>query len=339
MKKILLCTLVMLTAFYSNAQFGYLGPLGSFFDRSSVLLPNSDYTQLVDTGIYKLNDSIEMGIVYNETSFYGRKVNDSVYYGCTFSNITDSALTEFNKNKAAYPGIGAENSNNYGVIHGTEYGADIDLYIGVRGRNPSLIYGFYITNAAITASSMIHGDSTAKKFGGPDGTDPDWLMLTVYKYYLGNLVDSTNIYLADFRSTDSTLDYILKDWKYVTLNPAPGDSLSFRLSSSDVDSLGNMRTPPYFCIDNLYIHAVNATQNPDRILKDVTIYPNPTYGFINIKSNVVLNATLYTIDGKQILYKQRAKQIDISNEPAGVYILKVKDEEDNVIACYPIIKR
>jgi hypothetical protein len=335
MKKTLLFLFVMLTAFYSNGQ----GWINNFFDGSSILSPNTDYTQLIDTGNYALNDSLENGdYPYYNTSFYGRKESDSVYYGCTFSNITDSGLTTFNKNRAAFPGIGAEGSPNYGVVHGSDYGADIDLLVGVRGSYPAMIYSLYITNAVITTSSMMNGDSTSKKFGGPDGTDPDWLMLTIYTYQYGNLQDSTNVYLADFRSPDSTQDYILKDWKEVLFNQTICDSLSFRLSSSDTDSVGNMRTPSYFCIDNIATQYIGAVEDRNKLI-NVSVYPNPAIGLLNIKSEAVLDASLFSINGKQVLYKQDAKQIDISSIIPGIYMLKLEDKKTNSIGSYPILKQ
>jgi hypothetical protein len=99
---------------------------------------------------------------------------------------------------------------------------------------------------------MKNGHQFAKKFGGPTGTDPDWFRLTVKAWYSGALsTDSVDVYLADFRSADSTQDYILKTWKYVSLKKLGNvDSLTFSLNSSDVGSFG-MNTPAYFCLDDL----------------------------------------------------------------------------------------
>jgi hypothetical protein len=114
------------------------------------------------------------------------------------------------------------------------------------------VLGFYVTNSTYAYLSMKNGDQFAKKFGGPTGTDPDWFRLTVKAWYNGALsIDFVDVYLADFRSADSTQDYILKTWKYVSLKKLGNvDSLTFALNSSDVGSFG-MNTPAYFCLDDL----------------------------------------------------------------------------------------
>lgn len=72
------------------------------------------------------------------------------------------------------------------------------------------IFGFYVTNTTYDVLSMLHGDSTCKKFGGENGTDPDGFLLTIKGYVWGNLVDPTLFYLADFRSDTPGRDYIVK---------------------------------------------------------------------------------------------------------------------------------
>ncbi|HWB64128.1 MAG TPA: DUF4465 domain-containing protein, partial [Chitinophagales bacterium] len=83
------------------------------------------------------------------------------------------------------------------------------------------------------------------------GNDPDWFKLTVKAWYNGTLKNAAvDFYLADYRFSNNTQDYIVRDWRWVDLTSLGNvDSLAFFLSSSDTGSFG-MNTPAYYCIDN-----------------------------------------------------------------------------------------
>jgi hypothetical protein len=92
----------------------------------------------------------------------------------------------------------------------------------------------------------------AKKFGGADGTDPDFLALSI-EGLDGNAASTGTVefMLADFRFSDSADDYILTDWASVSLAPlGTVAALSFSLTGSDVGAFG-LNTPAYFALDNL----------------------------------------------------------------------------------------
>ena len=101
----------------------------------------------------------------------------------------------------------------------------------------------------------------AKKFGGPSGNDPDWFKLTVIGYNpAGDSVKSVAFYLADYRFSNHSLNYIVSKWTSVDLTPLGKiNKLTFRLSSSDNGAWG-MNTPGYVCLDNLkYEIAISGT--------------------------------------------------------------------------------
>lgn len=62
------------------------------------------------------------------------------------------------------------------------------------------VNGVYVTNAAINYISMKYGDSYGKKFGGENGTDPDFLKLTAVGKNGDTETGSVDFYLADYRS-------------------------------------------------------------------------------------------------------------------------------------------
>ena len=115
-----------------------------------------------------------------------------------------------------------------------------------------ILDGAYFTNSVYAYGSMIAGDQFAKKFGGPDGTDPDWFLLTITGYGAGlEPTGSVEFYLADFRFPDSQDDYVVTDWTWVDLSGLGRvHALGFDLTSSDVGDYG-MNTPSYFAMDEL----------------------------------------------------------------------------------------
>lgn len=57
---------------------------------------------------------------------------------------------------------------------------------------------------------------------------------------------------------------------------------------------------------------------------DVSIYPNPTSDFINIKSPIdVMSITLFSVDGRKLFENHKENKIDISAYNTGIYILNI----------------
>jgi PKD repeat protein len=70
--------------------------------------------------------------------------------------------------------------------------------------------------------------------------------------------------------------------------------------------------------------------------RNVSLYPNPGNGKIIIESayqNRSFDAVIYNSEGKQV-FKTELKHIgefDLSDQPAGVYFLQLKDQENNIL--------
>ena len=114
------------------------------------------------------------------------------------------------------------------------------------------IRGLYITNASYAYYSMKDGDDFSKKFGGASGDDPDYFKVFVEGVDAsGNTTGTVEFYLADFRSEDSSNDYIVKDWTWLDLSSLGAvKAINFSLESSDMGMWG-MNTPAYFCVDDV----------------------------------------------------------------------------------------
>ena len=189
--------------------------------------------------------------------------------GFAASASTDADTKGWANQFSSIAGSGALGTQTYAV--GYDFG-DMDVVF-----SPQLVDGVYVVNNAYTYWSMKDGDAYAKKFGGIDGDDPDWLMLTVEGFDAQqNSTGTVQFYLADFRFEDNSKDYIVDTWKYVDLSPL-GEvaKLHFSLSSSDTGAWG-MNTPTYFCLDELNydnlapvvinpIADIGHLDNPDRV--------------------------------------------------------------------------
>ncbi|MBI1305618.1 MAG: DUF4465 domain-containing protein [Bacteroidetes bacterium] len=160
--------------------------------------------------------------------------------GFAVSANFDTSTTGFTNLYSTYAGHAVSYSNQFAVfgISGT-----------VRFSKSQTIRGCYVSNSTYSAISMRDGDQFAKKFGGSNGTDKDYFLLTATGFRNG-ISNTTEFYLADFRSDKKSEDFILKEWKYFPLEVLGDvDSIVFSLSSSDTGQFG-MNTPAFFCLDD-----------------------------------------------------------------------------------------
>jgi len=257
-----------------------------------------------------------------------------VWSGFAYSNMTDNTTAGFGNQYSSFAGIGADNSENYAV-----YNSGDTLYLsgGSNFGNVSIV------NTTYAGISMRDGDQFAKQFGSPldangdpDGTNgEDFFFVTVYGWDDNNvLVDSLEIYLADYRSADANDHYILNQWTEFNLSSLNGSSyLTFGFTSSDVGQWG-INTPLYFAMDNLEYEAADAGIAENEI--NFSVYPNPTSEMLNIISSEGI-IQLTDLSGKVILTKkqQGKSTIDVSNLPSGIYLIHLQTE--NIITTQKIV--
>jgi hypothetical protein len=75
----------------------------------------------------------------------------------------------------------------------------------------------------------------------------------------------------------------------------------------------------------------------DIAAQSVKIYPNPTNGMVYITSDVSVNVTVIAMEGKIILLSNNAKTIDLSHVSAGVYMVKISDENGDFVKMERIV--
>ncbi|BAZ92672.1 hypothetical protein TspCOW1_24730 [Thiohalobacter sp. COW1] len=185
---------------------------------------------------------------YNEATDWGGSTS---WQGWAYSNTTDTSTPGYLNQYSAYTG-GGYNSSNYGVAFTSTGAASV-----VSFAQPSQLTGAYFTNTTYAALSMLNGDQFAKQFGGASGDDEDWFRMTITGKDSTDAVTGTlDMYLADYRFSDNSQDYILDAWTWQDLGAlGTVSSLEFTLSSSDVGDYG-MNTPAYFAMDDLQVSAV-----------------------------------------------------------------------------------
>jgi hypothetical protein len=182
---------------------------------------------------------------------------DLAWEGFAYSNTTDSATPDWTNQYSAYPGSGAENSDKYGVGYQPgPWGNDTVPTITFPEEIP--INRALITNTTYAYFTLKDGNAFTKDkvgFGGLTGDDQDWFLLTITgKDESGNVTDTVDFYLADFRFDDKTLDYIVDAWTIVDLSSLGlVKSIEFALTSSDTDDDPDIgiNTPTYFAIDSI----------------------------------------------------------------------------------------
>jgi hypothetical protein len=188
--------------------------------------------------------------------------------------------------------------------------------------SPRRLLNFRLCNSTYAARSMQTGDAFAKKFGGASGLDPDFFRLQVFNYLNGQITDSATFYLADYRASGTTNDYIIRDWIEAAVNfPNPFDSVGFELSSSDNGTFG-MNTPAYFCMDRVASEAM-ASVDPFRE-NQVFVAPNPAADFTLLQLSRPDFWQLIDAGGRRVASGEAgagSSRINLTQVPAGLYQL------------------
>jgi hypothetical protein len=176
---------------------------------------------------------------------------------------------------------------------------------------------------------MRDGDAFAKKFGGESGNDPDFFKLTIKSSLNGQVgTDSVEFYLADYRFSDNSQDYIVDDWVLVELNGlGDADMLIFTLSSSDVGAFG-INTPTYFCVDNVTTNLISESKEEAVSDPVFELWPNPASERIFVKMEDSFGATACISDtyGRTVSSTPLAfgkNELDVASLAKGTYTLQV----------------
>ena len=127
---------------------------------------------------------------------------------------------------------------------------------------------------------------------------------------------------------------------FLTLFAFAGKSQTYKVSFG-YDNAGNRVSRTVVVLNPQLRSATQEeeTTSVEEVLSDVTIkiYPNPTEGMVTVEINSpreteTNEVSLYSLSGKNILPAKIVEQsanLDISDQPAGVYILKIRAGEQH----------
>ena len=227
---------------------------------------------------------INGGITFNNTyqTAYGGFWSD----GWAYSNIKNDTDANFTNLYASYANSGYNNSAKYAI---GQQGSMLRL------NTSDSVLGLYVTNGTYPALTIKNGNAFAKQFGGTSGNDPDYFYLNIKAWRNGALVnDSVVFYLADYRFTNNTQDYIIKNWTWVDLTIlGVVDSLKFNLASSDEGQFG-INTPLFFCVDDIVTKTDTATFEALNLANKVWNKPSAIVRK-NYESGNISFASAYTV--------------------------------------------
>lgn len=277
---------------------------------------------------------------FSDNSLFFPNTYDTAYggywSGWGYSALSDSNSISYATNElAAFPAKGANNSSIYAVA----YESYDPAFNCIKLTTPQYVASARIANSTIAYRSMQNGDGFAKIFGGATGNDPDFFKVSFTGWFNKTTTGSIDVYLADFRDTVNSNDYILKDWSTVNFLPLGFvDSITFHLSSSDTNSLG-MKTPAYFCLDNVTM--LPSSNNDIKTDDLVQVYPNPFSDFVCLlnPSSAKLNYQLFDIVGR--LYAEgelsgyEKTTIATNQLSKGPYLLRV--DKNNIAQTQAIL--
>ena len=261
-------------------------------------------------------------------------------YGALYGYMPKGAFAYSNKEDNTTTGEGYS-SFALGTTMGDNYAIGKDQSkIHLTGTTQgTTLTGMYVTNSTYSAISMRDGDYFGKVFGdsvsaayyGPlhDGSNGNDFFLLTIKGYSGGIMttDSVDFYLADFRFSNNTQDYILNTWEWVDLSGLGNvDSVQFFLNSSDTTGGYGMNTPDFFCFDN-FNSGAPLSVNEMSTNKKINVHPNPANNILNIDRNIVVTkVSILDITGK-VVKTAFQNQLNVSDLSSGIHFLKIETKD------------
>lgn len=179
--------------------------------------------------------------------------------GWSYSNVNDITTAEFANQYASATGSGIGGTGNYAIAYeDVFYANDNGPYFNLPANQQ--IESLFISNTTYTSLTMRDGNQFSDKFGGPSGTEPDFFRVAFNGHSglgaTGESTGSVEFYLADYRFSNNTLDYVVNDWRFVDLSElGNARSVSLTFDGSDVGDFG-LNTPRYAAFDNITLKAV-----------------------------------------------------------------------------------
>jgi len=139
-------------------------------------------------------------------------------------------------------------------------------------------------------------------------------------------------------------------WK-LNGNPIPGATAKIYVATTSgsysltfTNSKGCMATTPDTSLTinvsgNMKEENTTIVSNVGDEGSNVMIYPNPSSGLFFIESSELVNAVVRDIQGKLIMNIKNAQEINLSEQPSGIYLLQLINEEGKLIQSVKLMKQ
>lgn len=262
-----------------NAQAPTINKSHLVGDFNALTLANNSYWNGNKTGEIDINGAIVSKIALEGITLDNHYTPEyGSWSGFAYSNMTHNSEGGFANQYSAITGKGKV-GDTYAIGYYNNFGSP--AYISATDGQAHIFEGVYVTNNCYTYYAMLQGDDFSKRFGGADGTDPDYLLIKAIGCdEQGNELGSQSVYLADFRSDNSFEDYIVSQWKWLDLSAlGKVNKIKFVMESSDNGQWG-MNTPAYFCLDQPII----GKENP--VIKQEPQLSGDNYSILNLNGKL-----------------------------------------------------
>jgi len=112
-------------------------------------------------------------------------------------------------------------------------------------------------------------------------------------------------------------------WMELTDKNSTGNfsSFSFEKDTVDVD-LTPLNVPSFSAISIVWDPVMTAVEEFTKA-DDISVFPNPSSGIFSIVGNVIEEAAIYNTSGA-LIENNAIQQVDLTGQPDGVYILKIR---------------
>ena len=153
------------------------------------------------------------------------------------------------------------------------------------------------------------------------------------------------VYSTDYDGTSNPNTFTWTAMPNITIDIPDGtpQNITQVITNADISALSqdayvaikyySNGSPTRWTIDSFVItgDAITNSINDTAFLANLVVYPNPSNGIINVKSNSNINTiTIFNNLGQVVLFNNTKTTIDITNLNNGIYFCKVSDEFGNV---------
>lgn len=149
-----------------------------------------------------------------------------------------------------------------------------------------------------------------------------------YAAYSASYPEKMNVYIGSSPS-NTAMTQLIVDLGSITTTTFTASVTNFTVPSTGTYYIGfhaySDADMYYLLLDDVEINL--ATGNTTLETKPMNIYPNPTTGIINI-SETASEVEVYDLLGNKLMSEYLTKSVDISNFAKGMYIVKVKNNNE-----------